>query len=52
MRIAVVVLQLAVTLFAALLFAADTDPRNIAGYDKTVWGMSEDEVLAAEAPGG
>ena len=51
MRIAVIVLlQLVVTLFAGPLFAADNDPKNIAGYDKTVWGMSEDEVLAAEGP--
>ena len=29
---------------------ADDDPKNIAGYGKTVWGMSEDEVLTAESP--
>jgi len=26
------------------------DPRNIAGYSKTKWGMTIDEVLKAEAP--
>jgi hypothetical protein len=29
---------------------ADDDSRNIAGYGNTVWGMTEDEVLKAEAP--
>ena len=43
-------LQLAFILFAHSLLAADDDPRNIAGYGKTVWGMTEDEVLQAEAP--
>jgi hypothetical protein len=43
-------LQLALILFVYLVLAADEDARNIAGYDKTAWGMSEDEVLAAEAP--
>jgi hypothetical protein len=35
--------------FVRAILAAD-DPRNIAGYDRTVWGMSEDEVLNAESP--
>jgi hypothetical protein len=45
-----IALQLGLILFVWGTLAADDDPRNIAGYDKTVWGMSEDEVLAAEAP--
>lgn len=40
---------LALTLLVSLAHA-DDDPRNIAGYDKTIWGMSVDEVLAAESP--
>jgi hypothetical protein len=50
MRTASLVLQLALILFVRSTIAADDDPRNIAGYGKTVWGMTEDEVLAAEAP--
>jgi hypothetical protein len=42
-------LQVALILFVSSLLLAD-EPRNIAGYDKTVWGMSEDEVLNAESP--
>jgi len=45
-----IALQLGLILFVWGTLAADDDSRNIAGYDKTVWGMSEDEVLAAEAP--
>jgi hypothetical protein len=43
-------LQLALILFVRPSLAADNDVRNIAGYGKTMWGMSEDEVLTAEAP--
>lgn len=50
MRTISIALQPALILFVRSTLAADDDPRNIAGYDKTVWGMSEDEVLAAEAP--
>jgi len=49
MRIGFTLLVLALALFVSPIQAAD-DPRNIAGYDKTVWGMSEDEVLEAESP--
>ena len=45
-----IALQLALLLFVRCSLAADDDPRQIAGYGKAVWGMSEDEVLAAEAP--
>ena len=37
------------TLFGRPILAAD-DSRNIGGYDKTIWGMSEDDVLRAESP--
>ena len=52
MRTVSLALQLALILFVRSTLAADNDPRNISGWDKTVWGMSEDEVLAAEAPRG
>lgn len=54
-HLALVLLSLVITCAATHVFfvrptlAAD-DPKNIAGYDKTVWGMSEDEVLNAESP--
>ena len=34
---------------AGIVIAAD-DPGNIAGYGKTVWGMTPDEVVIAEKP--
>ena len=50
MKIISIALQLALILFVRPSLAADDDPRNVTGYGKSVWGMSEDEVLAAEAP--
>lgn len=50
MKTICVALQFALILFVPPSLAADEDPRNITGYDKTRWGMSEDEVLTAEAP--
>ncbi len=51
MRILVVVsLQLALILVMRSPLKADGDAKDIAGYDKTMWGMTEEEVLAAEAP--
>jgi hypothetical protein len=49
LRILFIALQLALAFFVGPIQAAD-DPRNIAGYDKAVWGMSEDEMLKAESP--
>ena len=48
MRTLSLALQLALIVFLRSTLAADDDPRNISGYDNTVWGMTEDEVLQAE----
>jgi len=49
-RVVFRVLWLTVAVLARSTLAAEDDPKNIAGYDKTAWGMTEDEVLKAEAP--
>ena len=43
----IVVVLLLCLLAASSVLAAD-DPKNIAGYGKTTWGMTPDEVLNAE----
>src|SRR4030042_2300819 len=45
-----VVIVLLLCLFGSNITQAADDPRNIAGYGKTVWGMTPDQVLNAEAP--
>lgn len=44
----IIAFMLVSILVASVSLAAD-DPKNIAGYGKTVWGMTPDEVLKAEA---
>lgn len=39
-----------VFLFHAGIAVATDDPKNIAGYGKTTWGMNPDEVVNAETP--
>ncbi len=46
----VLAIQLVLIFFAPVALVADDDAKNIAGYGKTIWGMTEDEVLKAEAP--
>ena len=46
-----IVITLLLCLFGLSITQAADDPRNIAGDGKTVWGMTPDQVLNAEAPG-
>jgi hypothetical protein len=45
-----IVIILLLCLFGLNITQAAEDPKNIAGYGKTVWGMTPDQVLNAEAP--
>ena len=45
-----IVLSLLLCLLGSNITQAADDPRNIAGYGNTAWGMTPDQVLNAEAP--
>lgn len=45
-----VAVLLTIILFSAEIAKGVGDPKNIAGYGKTTWGMTPDEVVNAEAP--
>ena len=45
-----IVITLLLCLFGLSITQATDDPKNIAGYGKTAWGMTPDQVLNAEAP--
>jgi hypothetical protein len=45
-----IVIILLLCLFGLNITQAADDPKNIAGYGKTAWGMTPDQVLNAEAP--
>jgi hypothetical protein len=45
-----VVMALLLCLFGLNITQAADDPKDIAGYGKTAWGMTPDQVLNAEAP--
>jgi hypothetical protein len=46
----VCILALIAFSFGSEVAKAEDDPKDINGYDKAVWGMTEDEVMKAEAP--
>jgi len=45
-----IVIALLLCLFGSNITQAADDPKNIAGYGNTAWGMTPDQVLNAEAP--
>jgi hypothetical protein len=45
-----IVIILLLCLFGSNITQAADDPKNIAGYGNTAWGMTPDQVLNAEAP--
>ena len=45
-----IVIALLLCLFGSNITQAADDPKDIAGYGKTAWGMTPDQVLNAEAP--
>ncbi len=46
----VILSWLAISLFSASVVCAEDNPKSIAGYGKTTWGMSVEQVLEAESP--
>jgi hypothetical protein len=46
-----IAVTLLLCLFGSNITQAADDPKNIAGYGKTAWGMTPDQVLNAVAPG-
>jgi len=45
-----IVIALLLCLFGSNITQAADDPKNIAGYGNTAWGMTPDQVLNAEGP--
>jgi len=45
-----IIVSLLLCLFGSNITQAADDPKSIAGYGKTAWGMTPDQVLSAEAP--